>query len=143
MNKAEARLIGIYLFVSDLEASSKFYETLGLEIERVSKVFARASWGEEVVLELGTDELTQSYDPHYQRPGELSKSTINFELNSAQAVDAKFVEMTSAGYTGHLGPCDAPWQARFAIVADPDGNFMGFHSPRDRAADRVREGAGP
>ena len=72
----------------------------------------------------------------------MSKSTINFELDSVQAVDAKYVEMTSAGYTGHLEPCDAPWQARFAIVEDPDGNFIGLHSPRDRAADRVREGAG-
>ncbi|MEO1510170.1 MAG: VOC family protein, partial [Cyanobacteria bacterium J06633_23] len=129
----------LYLFVDDLSKTIGFYQRLGLEIETVSNSFARASCGNGILLEFGTAELTKSYDPNWSPPGTLSKSTINFELNSREEVDETYRLMLSAGYDGHLEPCDPPWQARFAILTDPDRNFVGLHSPRSLDVDRARE----
>jgi uncharacterized glyoxalase superfamily protein PhnB len=131
---------GIYLFVEELADAIAFYRLLGFEIERVSSVFARATTN-GFVIELGTAELTRSYDPNWALPGTPTKNTINLELSSQSAVDETYARMVQAGYRGHLAPCDPPWEARFAIVEDPDGNFIGLHSPRDLLADRRRERA--
>ena len=133
------RLLGIYLFAADVSASASFYEAIGLDIERISQDFVRATWGDTVMLEIGSSVLTLSYDPQFETPDHLSKSTINFSLDSEAAVDELFTAMVDEGYIGHLAPCLAPWQARFAIIEDPDGNFVGLHSPRDVDADRGRE----
>jgi catechol 2,3-dioxygenase-like lactoylglutathione lyase family enzyme len=125
------RLLGVYLFVKNLEASEQFYADLGLDVEHVSDFFARGSWGDEAVLEMGTQELTLSYDPGWQQPSSTSKSTLNFEVGTRDAVDENYARMLGLGYPGHLPPIDALWQARFAILEDPDGNFVGLHSERN------------
>lgn len=134
-------LLGVYLFVKELEASLAFYELLGLSIERVRPVFARSTMPNGATIEFGTAELTRSYDPGWQEPAGPGINTINFELPDREAVDSTYGRLVAAGYTGHLAPCDPPWQARFAIVDDPDGNVVGLHSPRDRGAERRRERA--
>ena len=137
--KNSLQSLSTYLFVSDIDASLSFYNSLGMRVERVSDAFGRTFIGDEVVLELGTADLTASYDPRYVSPAQISKGTINFELGSRKAVDEKFEQLTASGYRAHLGPIDAIWQARFAIVLDPDGNQVGLHSPRRIAEDRQRE----
>jgi catechol 2,3-dioxygenase-like lactoylglutathione lyase family enzyme len=132
---------GVYLFVRDLPRSVAFYRNLGLEIESVSEALARAVLPGGALLELGTAELTRSYDPHWEPPSGAGLSQINFELGSAEAVDATWAALTAAGFKGHLPPCDPPWQARFAIVHDPDGNPVGLHAPRALGRDRLREAA--
>ena len=54
-------------------------------------------------------------------------------LASRQEVDARYAELTAAGYAGRQPPTDAFWGARFAIVRDPDGNDVGLISPVDPA----------
>ncbi len=139
MTEASPRLIGLYLFVADMEATTAFYAALGLAVEPVSDMFARATWSGEVMLEFGTRQLTSSYDPGFREPGNLSKGTINFELASAEHVDALFHRLVALGYNGHLAPIDALWGARFAIINDPDGNQIGLHSPRNRVAEKQKE----
>jgi uncharacterized glyoxalase superfamily protein PhnB len=113
-----------------------------MRVEKVSNAFGRALIGDEVVLELGTDELTKSYDPKFVSPARISKGTMNFELESPNAVDEKFEQLVELGYTAHLEPTDAEWQARFAVILDPDGNQVGLHSPRSLDDDRQREQGG-
>jgi catechol 2,3-dioxygenase-like lactoylglutathione lyase family enzyme len=48
-------------------------------------------------------------------------------------VDLEFAELIGAGYPGRRPPYDAFWGARYAIVADPDGNEVGLMSPTDPA----------
>lgn len=135
------RMRGVYLFVRDLPRSTAFYRTLGLTVEVVGETLARAELPGGTLLELGTADLTRSYDPHWEPPSGPGLNTINFELGSARAVDATWAALTAAGFRGHLAPCDPPWRARFAIVDDPDGNPVGLHAPRDLASDRRREAA--
>jgi uncharacterized glyoxalase superfamily protein PhnB len=132
-------LLGVYLFVRDLDASIAFYRCAGLAVERVSYVFARAMLANGASIEMGSAALTSSYDPRWRPPRGDGLNTINLELASRAAVDATYRVLLQAGYAGHLAPCDPPWQARFAIVDDPDGNPVGLHSPRNRAAERRRE----
>ncbi len=65
---AKARMISMYLFVSGINESLAFYELLGLDVEKVSESFARVLSDGEIVLELGTSDLTESYDPGYVTP---------------------------------------------------------------------------
>jgi predicted enzyme related to lactoylglutathione lyase len=131
----------IYLFVGDLAKTIGFYQLLGFEVERIGPMFARTSGRNGVLIEFGTAELTKSYDPKWQPPGTPTKNTIGVEFGSGDAVDETYARMVQGGYVGHLAPCDPPWEARFAIIEDPDGNYIGLHGPRDRAADRSRERA--
>ncbi len=54
---------------------------------------------------------------------------VQLRLPSREAVDERYAELTSAGYAGRQPPFDAFWGARYAIVADPDGNDVGLMSP--------------
>jgi catechol 2,3-dioxygenase-like lactoylglutathione lyase family enzyme len=139
VTESQSNLLGVYLFAKDLDATLAFYEMLGLPIEKVSDSYARSTMPNGATIGFGTAELTRSYDPHWQVPTGPGTNTINFELSSREAVDATYERLVAAGYRGHLSPCDPPWQARFAIVDDPDGNVIGLHSPRDLQADRERE----
>ena len=141
MSSEQAEFLGLYLFAGDLPETLKFYEMLGFHIETLSDIFARATLPDGFTLEIGTAALTESYDPGWNPPALPSTNTINFQLSTREAVDAMYTKMTGAGYAGHLAPCNPPWQARFAIVLDPNGNFVGLHSPRDRDADKQRETA--
>lgn len=133
------RFISLYLFISDLPKTVEFYEKLGLEVEQVSGLFARASVGKDILFEFGTAELTRSYDKGWNPPGGPTQSTINLGLDSRSAVDETYARMVGSGYVGHLAPCDPPWGARFAILEDPDRNYVGLHSPREVGSDRERE----
>jgi glyoxalase/bleomycin resistance protein/dioxygenase superfamily protein len=58
-----------------------------------------------------------------------ARVVIGFSLPTREAVDERYAELTSAGYAGRQPPFDAFWGARYAIVADPDGNDVGLISP--------------
>jgi catechol 2,3-dioxygenase-like lactoylglutathione lyase family enzyme len=125
-----AVLSNVYLFVRDLDATIAFYRLLGLEMESVGEGFVRALTPDGLGLEFGTAEITRRYDPDWKEPTGPATNTLNFSLDSAAAVDAKFAELASAGYRAHLAPIDAFWGSRFAIIDDPDGNVIGLHGPR-------------
>ena len=58
---------------------------------------------------------------------------IGFSLPTREAVDERYAALTSVGYAGRQPPFDAFWGARYAIVADPDGNDVGLMSPLDES----------
>ena len=60
-------------------------------------------------------------------------AVIGFRVATRDAVDTTYTDLTGAGYTGQQPPYDAFWGARYALVADPDGNSVGIMSPSDPA----------
>jgi len=122
---------GVYLFVRDMQASLAFYTRLGLTFDAAGGVFARAISGNGTTLELGTAALTRGYDPHWREPSGTATNSLNFDLESRDAVDTLYADLAAAGHTAHLAPIDAFWGSRYAIIDDPDGNVVGLHSPRD------------
>jgi uncharacterized glyoxalase superfamily protein PhnB len=56
---------------------------------------------------------------------------IGFSFPTREAVDKCYAELIDAGYESRQPPFDAFWGARYAIVADPDGNEVGLMSSID------------
>jgi uncharacterized glyoxalase superfamily protein PhnB len=78
--------------------------------------------------------LAKAYNAGWREAtGGGCRSVIGFALPSRDAVDARYGELTAAGYVGQQPPIDAFWGARYAIVEDPDGNHVGLMSPIDPA----------
>jgi uncharacterized glyoxalase superfamily protein PhnB len=61
----------------------------------------------------------------------VGRVVLGFGLATREAVDAKYGELTNAGYSGLAAPYDAFWGARYAIVDDPNGIAVGLMSPID------------
>jgi uncharacterized glyoxalase superfamily protein PhnB len=84
-------------------------------------------------LELDSAESARLWHAGWRADPASTKVVIGFALSSREAVDDRYAELTAAGYTGRQPPFDAFWGARYAIVADPDGNDVGLMSPMDKA----------
>jgi catechol 2,3-dioxygenase-like lactoylglutathione lyase family enzyme len=117
-------LIGI--IVNDMKASLDFYRRLGLEValgsENEGHVEARLPSGLRVAWD--TVEVIRSFDPEWQPSSKGHKMGLAFLCGSPAEVDAKYAELTAAGYHGHKAPWDAFWGQRYAQVHDPDGNVV-------------------
>jgi catechol 2,3-dioxygenase-like lactoylglutathione lyase family enzyme len=122
----------ISLVTADMDASIAFYRRLGLTIPEPWRTesgghHVSAELPDGIHLDFDSVAMARSYNAGYGAPGAL----IGFQLPSRDAVDACFDDMTAAGHTGLQPPFDAFWGARYAIVADPDGNPVGLMSPID------------
>lgn len=126
---------GLHFWVVDMDATLAFYRLVGLSIPDESGGFVNFDLGDGNSLAFGTYELTKQYDPEFEPPAKgRSHVALQFYVASREAVDEMHSRLTSAGHPSHLAPFDAFWRARYCEVVDPDGNVVGFHSPRDAAA---------
>jgi catechol 2,3-dioxygenase-like lactoylglutathione lyase family enzyme len=120
------------LVVSDMAASLDFYRRLGVitpDGEPGSHLQLRMPGG--FSLELDTTDSAMLWHAGWRADPASASVVIGFSLPSRQAVDDRYVALTEAGYQGRQPPFDAFWGARYAIVADPDGNDIGLMSPMD------------
>ncbi len=132
------KFVGLHLFVRDMGKAVAFYRMLGLEFPPGAEngPFTGAEAGPGAHLAFGTFALTRGYDPKFREPKGGSTNALQFDVESREGVDRIYRELTAAGHEGHLAPHDAFWGARYAEVIDPDGNTVGFQSPRDDALRR-------
>jgi catechol 2,3-dioxygenase-like lactoylglutathione lyase family enzyme len=126
-----ARLDLIGIVVADMPRSLAFYRRLGLEIPP-------AADGEphvEIALPGGlrlawdTEETIRSFDPAWTPPSGGHRLGLAFLLDSPEAVDRAYEELTAHGHGGHKPPWDAFWGQRYAVVHDPDGNPVDLFAP--------------
>ena len=125
--------IGVHLAVDDLKAAAAFYRMIGLSLPDESELedHVEIDLGSGTHLALSTELVVRMYDPGWRAPQKPPAGALQFQLESREAVDTLFAELTAAGYHGHLPPIDAFWGNRYAEVDDPDRNIVGFHSPTD------------
>jgi catechol 2,3-dioxygenase-like lactoylglutathione lyase family enzyme len=122
--------------VQDMDATLAFYRRLGVTVPEGDDaagphVQIRMPGG--LSLELDTGESARLWHAGWRAdPGSVAV-VLGFALPSREAVDERYAELTHAGYVGRQPPFDAFWGARYAIVADPDGNDVGLMSPIDEA----------
>ncbi len=114
--------------VGDMAASVDFYRRLGIavpdsEVTTGPHVQLRMPGG--FSLELDTAESARLWHAAWRADPATVSVVIGFSLPTREAVDERYAELTSAGYLGRQPPFDAFWGARYAIVADPDGNDVG------------------
>jgi catechol 2,3-dioxygenase-like lactoylglutathione lyase family enzyme len=120
----------IDLAVSDLNASITFYRLLGLEfeIDVHTPEHAQCDLPNGLHMMLDTENLrgktTAGWSPCSGGP----RAFFAFEFSTPGAVDAKYGELTQAGYRGLQEPWDAFWGMRYATVADPDGNGVDLYA---------------
>jgi uncharacterized glyoxalase superfamily protein PhnB len=124
------------LVVGDINASIEFYQRLGVtgpEAPRVTGAHAQLRMPGGLSLELDGAESARLWHAAFRSDPASVGVVIGFALESREGVDQRYADLTSAGYQGRQPPFDAFWGARYAIVADPDGNDVGLMSPIDES----------
>jgi uncharacterized glyoxalase superfamily protein PhnB len=127
------------LVVADMAASLAFYRRLGITIaggQDAAAAHAQLRMPSGFSLELDTVESARLWHAGWRADPAGVSAVIGFSLPTREAVDERYAELTSAGYAGRQPPFDAFWGARWAIVADPDGNDIGLMSPVDQSRRR-------
>lgn len=125
--------------VRDMDATLAFYRTLGVTVRGGDGDWPSGSGGQHAELEaVGDVDLEFDNEPGarlwhagWRESGTGARTVVSFSVPSREAVDELYARVTAAGYLGRQPPYDAFWGARYAIVADPDGNDVGLMSPID------------
>jgi catechol 2,3-dioxygenase-like lactoylglutathione lyase family enzyme len=136
MREAPPDLHMLNVVVEDMAASIDFYRRLGVEIAGTvdpTGVHAQLRMPGGFSLELDTADSARIWHAGWRADPARVDVVIGFALSTRDAVDERYAELTAAGYTGRQPPFDAFWGARYAIVADPDGNDVGLMSPIDES----------
>jgi catechol 2,3-dioxygenase-like lactoylglutathione lyase family enzyme len=127
------------LVVRDMEATVAFYRRLGLTIPDVDPAWQAhhrsARLADGMDLDFDSEVFARTWNRGWRGASHTrgAMGVLGFRLPSRDAVDARYAELTGAGYTGQQEPYDAFWGARYAVVEDPDGNAVGLMSPIDPA----------
>jgi uncharacterized glyoxalase superfamily protein PhnB len=126
------------VIVSDMAATLEFYRRLGVGVPEADNggmpgthVQVRTPGG--FSLEFDTADSARLWHAGWRADPSSVSVVIGFALPSRHAVDQRYNELTAAGYVGRQPPFDAFWGARYAVVADPDGNDVGLMSPQDES----------
>jgi catechol 2,3-dioxygenase-like lactoylglutathione lyase family enzyme len=122
--------------VRDMDVTVEFYRRLGVvlgDAEEMSSPHVQLRMPGGFSLELDSAESARLWHAGWRADPSSVGVVIGFALPSREAVDERYAELTSAGYLGRQPPFDAFWGARYAIVADPDGNDVGLMSPLDES----------
>ncbi len=126
------------LVTRDVDASVAFYRLLGVKIAK-NAVWRTKTGAHHADIEmsdgmrwhLDSPRLARAYNKGWRQNTGGGNTVIGFKLASRRSVDAAYARLTKAGHKGLQPPYDAFWGARYAIVADPDGNHVGIMSPSD------------
>ncbi len=126
------------IVTQDFDASAAFYRLLGVEVPNAPaspEGIRHASIPLSNGLQLDFDNVTlaETYNAAWRKPGGSSRAVIGFSVSDREQVDERYAALTAAGYEGRQPPYDAFWGARYAVVADPDGNDVGLMSPIDES----------
>ncbi len=123
------------LVARDFDATLAFYRRLGVEIPEHPSPgeirHAEVTLANGFVLEFDNLALARTYNAAWRGPAGSSRALLGFSVATREAVDERYADLVSAGYVGRQPPYDTFWGARYAVVADPDGNDVGIMSPQD------------
>jgi lactoylglutathione lyase len=119
----------VELFVSDVDRSIAFYESLGLRLVKRWGDWARLVRGDSAIVLQG--DAHAKAGPHYFTPN-ISRSPrgtgveVVFEVDD---VDGVYAGAQEQGVNVVKPIQDRDWKARDFRVADPDGYFIRFTTP--------------
>jgi predicted lactoylglutathione lyase len=114
----------VVLLVADVARSIAFYRRLGVAFP------PDAETRPSVVVPIGDEHqlvLTTTFAgeiPGYEPSTAGTGTVIEFFVDGDAAVDAKYAELTEAGYAGRRAPFRTSFDAYMAMVDDPDGNVV-------------------
>jgi uncharacterized glyoxalase superfamily protein PhnB len=136
MTHIQPVLTQLNVVTRDFDATLAFYRHLGVEALSGPPAIhdtrhAAVTLANGFVLEFDNVALARVYTAAWRREEEGCRVLIGFSLPTREAVDQRYADLIAAGYQGRQPPYDAFWGARYAVVADPDGNDVGLMSPVD------------
>jgi uncharacterized glyoxalase superfamily protein PhnB len=119
----ELYMVGV--IVEDMGRAIEFYRRLGVTIAEGSetKQHVEVKMG-RLTFFLSTKRLNARWDPARTEAAGGYRIILEFYLETREAVDAKYAEMTGFGYTSHVAPYETPFNSYFAMIDDPDGNTI-------------------
>jgi len=125
----------INLVVRDMPAAVDFYRRLGVEVDDTDPQWAsdHRNVAAPAGFDFDLDSSTFAAKWNEGWPKDQTGAVIGFSVVERDTVDAIYADLTGAGYVGQQPPYDAFWGARYAVVADPDGNSVGIMSAIDPA----------
>lgn len=127
------------LVTADMDATIAFYRALGVDIPETA-IWRTPSGAHHVDITMpgglqvhfDSAALAKFYNQGWQDPtGSGSRIVIGFRVSTRDDVDRTHSTLTSLGHRSSQPPYDAFWGARYAIVEDPDGNYVGIMSESD------------
>jgi catechol 2,3-dioxygenase-like lactoylglutathione lyase family enzyme len=131
----------VNLLVGDMDATLAFYRRLGLEVgDGTAPEWPPGSGARHADFTMPNGTRLEFDNPQMaaiwhagarEATVAPARAVLNFSVETRAAVDERYAELVGAGYSGRQPPYDAFWGARYAIVADPDGNDVGLMSPID------------
>lgn len=138
MANEKIALSQVNIIVGDFQRSLQFYRRLGVSFPQPSNDDAAEQFhanGETeggADIDLDTAGFAQVWNKGWKGRGDLvGRVVVGFDLESREAVDRTYADMTAAGHRGLQPPFDAFWGARYAVLEDPNGVAVGLMSPID------------
>jgi catechol 2,3-dioxygenase-like lactoylglutathione lyase family enzyme len=136
MTNPPPKLDQINIVSRDPEASMVFYRRLGMSIPE-QRVWRTATGAHHITaqrddfdVDIDSTAFAQIWNSGWKGRDDLAgRVVVGFSVESREAVDALYADLTNAGYKGLQPPWDAFWRARYAVVEDPDGIAVGLMSP--------------
>jgi predicted lactoylglutathione lyase len=118
------RFTMVVLLIEDLARSLAFYRRLGVEFppDAETKTDVQVPIGDHHQMVLTTQFVRN--DPDRHTPSGGSRIVLEFFVDNRAEVDAKFVELTEAGYRGRRPPWLTSFGAYMCMIDDPDDNTV-------------------
>jgi hypothetical protein len=120
----EPRFTMVVLILEDLPRSLAFYRRLGVafppDADQRTDLVIDMGGGHNVVW---TTTFVRN-DPNHRPHSGGSRVMLEFFVEGNDAVDAKYAELTGAGYHGRRSPFLTDFGAYMCLVDDPDGNTV-------------------
>lgn len=135
--EAGPQFMQVNVVVSDMDAAVAFYRLLGVDLDPSTDDWPPGSGARHVHprepapggdFDLDNRPMAKLWGHDGLEPGD---TVIGFSVPNRESVDAKYRELTAAGYRSRREPYDAFFGARYAIIEDPDGHPIGLMSPPD------------
>jgi len=123
----------INLVVRDMDAMIDFYARLGTKVAPTVPPWDHHHRSVQTPAGLDFDLDSTEFASQWNQgwPSGQTGAVIGFRVASRETVDRIYNDLAAAGHVGQQPPYDAFWGARYAVVADPDGNSVGIMSAID------------
>ena len=118
-------LHSVLIIVADIQASIKFYRTLGLDVPDANPDDTHIDCIMEgsVYICLVPEATAKKHRDGWQGSAG-NRLTLQFRCETQNDVDVTYTKLINEEYTSSELPHDTPWGERYAQVLDPDGNVI-------------------
>ena len=130
------QLYMVGVMVEDMEKAVEFYRRLGVAIPEGAETRQHVPIEMNgITFFLNTKTLNARWDPARTDGSGGYRIILEFYLESAEVLDAKYNEMMDYGYESHVPPYVTPFNMYFGMINDPDGNtiLLSSNVPSDTA----------